>query len=186
MTLLSHCVLQYLRLMVMPEAHKLTSTTKAARQVRLLWCWVKRAESLGLEPAPHITKKLSLSGDTNGEHRKPIFSIFVDLSSDSLLRGCLKKRNQNPNESFHSKLWKICMKHKDCSIEHVAFAAGTVVLKHNFGCVEVSLMARLGLLSAEVLERSQDEDSQKAVATPTKRKRESDGDPSAANVPGGF
>ena len=133
------------------------------------WCCVKREEALRLKPAPHSTKKLYLPGVTNGEHHKQKFQIFVDLSSDSLCLHCLKKHNQNPNKRLHSKLRKICIKHKDCSTERVAFDAGTVMLKHNFGCVEGSLMARLGLVSGDVLEHLKDEDNQKAVATPTRK-----------------
>ena len=42
-------------------------------------------------------------------------------------------------------------------------------MKHNFGSLEGSLLARLGLLTDEVLEHLKKANAQKDVATPTKK-----------------
>ena len=66
------------------------------------------------------------------------------------------------------------MKHKDCSVACATFAAGAIVMKHNFGSLEGSLLAWLGLLTNEVLECLKKEDVKNKVATPSKKgKRQS-------------
>ena len=41
-----------------------------------------------------------------------------------------------PQRKHSFKVVASCMKHKNCSIERVTFAAGAIVLKHNFGSLE--------------------------------------------------
>ena len=130
---------------------------------------MKRAEALGEEPAHHDTKKLYLSGVTDKDVKSAILKVYADL-----LRRCLKRWTQNPNES---KLWRVCQKHKFCNTGRVTFAAGAVVSRHNFGHHDGSLLARMGLLSENVVQRLKKDTKDAVLATPKpslKRKRVAD------------
>ena len=83
-------------------------------------------------PESHSTKNLFLSGLTP-ELRARILRIYLDLTSDDILKRCMKKRTQNPNESFHSKLWRRCLKIKDARLARVKYCSQDTILIHNFG-----------------------------------------------------
>ena len=132
------------------------------------WCWVKKAEALGVAPDSYNTKKLYLSSVKDLHVRTKIRNIFTNLSESSLLRNCLKKRTQNLNESLHSKLWSVCLKHKHCGTEHVVFASSAIVQKHIFGSHDSSLLVRMGLLSEEVLQHLKKAGKFSSVDAPAK------------------
>ena len=153
------------------------------------WCWVKKAEALGVAPSSHNTKKLYLSsvkdlptGQISGT------SSQTCHSPSSLLRRCLKKQTQNPNESLHSKLWSVCLKHKHYGTECVVIAASAIVQKHNFGSHDCSLLMRMGLLSEEVLQCLKKADELSSVDAPAKpmKKRKRDEDKASTSYQGGW
>jgi hypothetical protein len=107
------------------------------------WCWVRRAEAAVKVPDPHSKKKLLL-GKMPQDLLKGIMEVYLDLTSDELLKRCLRKRTQNANESLHSKIWLRCSKGKFASAARVLFIARGTVLDHNLGYLHGSLLRALG------------------------------------------
>ena len=85
--------------------------------------------------------------------------VYLDLTSQDLLKRCLKKKTQNSNESLHSKLWRKCLKVKHAGLQRVQYAALATTLEHNFGSRQGKLMSALGLLNEEALHAKEKKDT---------------------------
>ena len=101
------------------------------------WCFYKKALAEKRPPPSHkdMTIKLHLSES----ELKLVLGVYIDLTQPTLLSRCLKGRTQNKNESFHSKLWKRCLKTKFHGAQTTMFAFHMSVLEHNKGYIESSL-----------------------------------------------
>ncbi|XP_064116259.1 uncharacterized protein LOC135222050 isoform X1 [Macrobrachium nipponense] len=62
---------------------------------------------------------------------------------------CLRGKTQNPN--VHSRVWRMCPKHKNVKMRYVDFAAAQAVSTHNMGHEESNLNKLLGLPFTEYL-----------------------------------
>ena len=60
-------------------------------------------------------------------------AVFDRLSNLELLKRCEEKLTQNPNESFHSKIWSMCSKDKFFALPQLKFAICQSILTHNLG-----------------------------------------------------
>lgn len=74
-----------------------------------------------------------------------VHETYEDLTRQDLLKCCLVGRNQNPNESLHSKLWAKCLKTKFVGYDKVLLATNVTTLQHNLGFEEGSLLKSIGL-----------------------------------------
>ena len=59
--------------------------------------------------------------------------VYEDLSNEELLKRCVKKFTQNPNESFHSRIWSMCPKSKHYTPPVLNFAIAQSVLTYHKG-----------------------------------------------------
>ncbi|KAK3878986.1 hypothetical protein Pcinc_016430 [Petrolisthes cinctipes] len=108
--------------------------------------------------------------------------VYLDLTQDSLLVKCLMGKNQNPNESLHSKIWSTLLKTKFYVLETVQFSSTLTILQHNFGYQRVNIMKELGFgdpttaetnyLSAK--DKSRIEASQRKKLSKKRKRTESD------------
>ena len=96
------------------------------------WCFFQRALAKQEPPESHTVKK-PLLAKIPMEKRKGILAIYEDLTRTDLLEKCLKGRTQNPNESYHSKIWSKCSKTKFASAARVRFCTQVTALDHIFG-----------------------------------------------------
>lgn len=110
------------------------------------WCLFKQDELAGRQVRPHSEMRVAIRS-SDPDVLKKIHEIYQDLTREELLQRCLKGRTQNPNESFHSKLWAKCSKVKFAGYDKVLFAAQVTVIQHNFGYQEGSLLSFLGISS---------------------------------------
>lgn len=70
------------------------------------WCFFQRQLASGKAPDKIETKKnRSLSFKLTEEDEKKVKAVFESLSSEDILKRCLRGLTQNKNESFHSKMW---------------------------------------------------------------------------------
>ena len=101
------------------------------------WCFYKKALAEKRPPPSHkdMTIKLHLSES----ELKLVLGVYLNLTQPTILSRCLKGRTQNKNESFHSKLWKRCLKTKFHGAQTTMFAFHMSVLEHNKGYIESSL-----------------------------------------------
>ena len=90
--------------------YHLTSTDKDPKHIHCppgaqSWCFWQRACSKDEVPGPHKEHdSLPL------EIGKKLVPIFQRLTEDKLLQRCKRNRTQNPNESLHGLIWRLCPK----------------------------------------------------------------------------
>ena len=111
----------------------------------------------------------------DAEERKKILLVYKSLTEDQLLQRCLKGRTQNPNESFHSKVWGSLPKINFFGLKTVQFSVTLTVLQHSFGYEGSELFVEQGDINSRILQRLRVKDKQRireAKRTTKKRKRD--------------
>ncbi|MPC52608.1 hypothetical protein E2C01_046480 [Portunus trituberculatus] len=95
------------------------------------WCFYNKALARGETPASHTRMLVSFHlADEELEHVK---AVYDRLTRDDLLKICLAGLIQNMNEDLHSRIWKICPKHKNASPRMMSFAIATAIANYNAG-----------------------------------------------------
>ncbi|KAK3889502.1 hypothetical protein Pcinc_006474 [Petrolisthes cinctipes] len=97
------------------------------------WCFYKRGESDKTKLCRRHSDKPGYLSKIPYEHRQAILKVYMDLTTEELLKRCMKSRTQNSNESIHSKLWMKVAKHKFAGLRRVNFVSQVLVMEHNFG-----------------------------------------------------
>ena len=152
------------------------------------WCFFQKAIALGRPPDSHSSHTLYLAR-LSADLRKEILKVYIDLTSQDLLKRCLKKKTQNSNESLHSKLWRKCLKVKHAGLRRVRHAALATTLEHNFGTRQGSLLTALGLLDEKSLHAMEKKDNTPSQPPRAKRRRidpDEEAGPSTGYDPGYF
>ena len=72
---------------------------------------------------------------------------FEVIGQRELMARCSRLRTSNINESIHAKLWLLCSKKKNHRMDRITFAAQQVMLSHNFGHLNASLLNCLGVMT---------------------------------------
>ena len=78
---------------------------------------------------------------------KQLVYIFDKLGNRELMARCRTLRTQNANESIHSKIFNIVKKIKDHGSARFNFGCQQVMLDHNYGVLNASLLNCLGTMS---------------------------------------
>lgn len=86
-----------------------------------------------------------------GRHK--LKAVYERLTSDELMTRCLQGMTQNRNEHLHSRIWRICPKHRNASKMIVDFACATAVCNYNVGYSASSLTGILGIESTLSMEK---------------------------------
>lgn len=73
------------------------------------------------------------------------------MTLDELLKKCLAGRTQNPNESFHSKIWAKCSKAKFHGYDLVKFITQINAVDYNVGYEQGSLLSALGFITTDTI-----------------------------------
>ena len=136
------------------------------------WCFFNKAVAKNETPQSH--KKMRIRLDLTEEHKGPVLNVFEDLSNDDLLKKCLKKRTQNINESFNSKVWNKCPKVRLHGIDKATCAFHLAALEHNIGYTASTLAPDIrGSIGAglESLKRKEKNRERKSLERPAKRKK---------------
>ena len=67
------------------------------------------------------------------EELKHVKDVYERLTRDDLLKKCLAGLTQNRNEHLHSRIWRICPKHRNASPRMIRFATATAIANYNAG-----------------------------------------------------
>lgn len=70
-----------------------------------------------------------------------------------MMKRCLKGHTQNPNESFHSRLWQYCPKHLNTSKNKLDFSAAHAVSLYNAGYKDSAIYEKLGRALSHITEK---------------------------------
>lgn len=123
------------------------------------------------------------------EERKKLRAVYERLTNESLLGRCLKGKTQNPNESLHSRVWRLCPKSKNLGKVTLEFAVAQAVINYNIGYKAGYLGNELGIVTTRLLQvlEKMDRDREVALQSKPRKKRkmpEFEAEPSYA--PGSF
>ena len=108
------------------------------------YCFIKKHEAAGTdEPPPkHSTMKVRI--DLDEDNRNLVRDVYKDLCTNDLLARCLGGKTQNPNESFHSKVWNRLPKTKQYSLPTVKNITARTITEHNLAVQNPNIMDTLG------------------------------------------
>lgn len=59
-------------------------------------------------------------------------TVYDHLTDDEMTMKCLHGKTQNPNESFHSRICRLCPKHKNANKPILDFAAAQATANYNW------------------------------------------------------
>ena len=107
------------------------------------WCFYNKHLALGKKPPNH--KKMKVYFHLTVRQLEKVKAIYDRLTTDEMMERCLKGMTQNRNESLHSRIWKMCPKHKNTSRMYVEFATATAVGHYNCGYERSNLCDVLGI-----------------------------------------
>ena len=132
----------------------LSSTDKTSKHMHcppgeLSWCFWQRATAQLKNPGPHREH------DTlPPEIGKQVAPIFLRLSDDALSKCCARNKTQNPNESLHNVVWKLCPKTIFVGRRTLETAVALAACQFSMGSTFKSILWKtLGLVPGSNLER---------------------------------
>ncbi|XP_076045369.1 uncharacterized protein LOC143027746 [Oratosquilla oratoria] len=131
------------------------------------WCFYNRSIALGQQPHSHTKMRIYFRLE-KAQIRK-IKGIYDRLTTDEMMNRCLQGITQNRNEHLHSRVWRICPKHRNASKMLVDFATATAVCNYNVGYSESNLAGLLGIESTLSMEKYL-QNLDKMMDSPLKRK----------------
>ena len=115
------------------------------------WCTFNRKQALGEKIPSH--KEMKIYFHLTKRQLAKVKGIYDRLTTDEMMERCMKGMTQNRNESLHSRVWKICPKHKNVSKLFVDFASATAVMHYNVGYEMSNLCDIFGMESPSGLVR---------------------------------
>ena len=92
------------------------------------WCFWQRAIAKGSTPGSHSEHE-TLSPDVG----QKLVPIFRRLTEENLLKRCTRNRTQNPNESLHNIIWRLCPKSTFVGRRTVETAATLAICQFSMG-----------------------------------------------------
>lgn len=72
-------------------------------------------------------------------------AVYARLTEDEMMIKCLRGKTQNPNESLHGRIWRICPKHKNANKPMLDFAIAQATANYNWGYEASCIDALLGV-----------------------------------------
>ena len=133
----------------------------------------KTAEAEGRTPPSHTNTKVSF--ELEPRLGKSVLAIYLDLTRTDLLRRCLKGKTQNPNESFHAKIWNKLSKTKFVSLPTARYSIVEAVSQHNNGYGRSTIASQYVPSTIQYLKKM-DKESTRQTLSPShiKKKRRYD------------
>ena len=85
------------------------------------------------EMPSHDSMNVRLKFEEGSVQYQKLYEVYKKAADPELLSKCIGHNTQNPNESFHSKIWKLCHKHKYAGSRILQFAMCQSILYHHLG-----------------------------------------------------
>ena len=104
-------------------------------------------------PVPkHSTMNVRLVFQSEIQYKK-VQDVFTRLSQKELLKRCLDKWTQNVNESFNSKIWRLCLKDSYRSYPVMVFAICQSILHYHLGMEEGNILWIFNISTTEAMRK---------------------------------
>ena len=148
------CDIQLLKKRIMAILLHLSSTNKMPKHMHCppgehSWCFWQRAIAKSTVPESHEEHE-TLPPDIG----KKLVPIFLRLSDEALLKRCARQKTQNPNESFHNAVWKLCPKTIHVGRKTLDTAVALAACQFSMGATFKTILCKiLGLVPGENLKR---------------------------------
>ena len=97
----------------------------------------------------HCTMKLKV--DLDKDEKVKLKGVYERMTDPRLLERCLMGYTQNPNESFHSRVWQLCPKVKNVGKKTLNFAVAQASINYNAGYEEGYLGKELHIDSPRII-----------------------------------
>lgn len=72
-------------------------------------------------------------------------AVYDRLTTDEMMSRCIKGLTQNRNEHLHSRIWRLCPKHRNASPRMIKFATVTAIANYNAGYLGSNFNHLLGI-----------------------------------------
>lgn len=131
------------------------------------WCFYQKALASGDEPASHSTMEISFTLDADQLQR--VREVYERLTTDAMMKKCLRGFTQNPNESLHSRIWLYCPKHLATTKRKVDFAAAQAASEYNAGYMDANIYTSMGVPVTSIVQKYL-EQKDAAMDMPLKKK----------------
>ena len=93
-----------------------------------------------IEKPSHDSMNVRLKFAENSIQYKKLYEVYEKVADPELLIKCIDHKTQNPNESFHMKIWKICPKVSYSAYPIMQFSLCQNILYHHLGYKDGNLM----------------------------------------------
>ena len=102
------------------------------------WCFWQRAAAKSEDPGSHNEHE-TLPPDIG----RKLVPVFQRLTDDGLLKRCCRGKTQNPNESLHNLIWKLCPKTMFAGRNTVETAVALAICQFSMGATFKSVLCRV-------------------------------------------
>ena len=124
------------------------------------WCFWQRALSRSVEPGSHKDHE-TVPTDIG----KQMVPIFQRLSEEGLLKRCSRRGTQNPNESLHSLIWRLCPKINFAGRRTIETAVLLSLCQFSMGATFKEVLCNvLGIIPGEFLKEGMRKKSFKRIS----------------------
>ena len=102
------------------------------------WCFWQRAVAKSEDPGGHNEHE-TLPLDIG----RKLVPVFQRLTDDGLLKRCCRGKTQNPNESLHNIIWKLCPKTMFAGRNTVETAVALAICQFSMGATFKSVLCKV-------------------------------------------
>lgn len=131
------------------------------------FCFYQAAIAKGETPGPHTEMQVFFR--LPADDLALVKTVYDRLTTDDMMKRCLQGLTQNPNESFHSRVWRYCPKHINATKTKLEFSVAVATSEYNVGYVASNVNNLLGLEYTQVFDKHLKE-KDKMMDRPTRRK----------------
>ena len=133
------------------------------------WCFYNQALANNETPKSHRDMKIRFQ--LSADELSLVKEVYDKLTKGKMMLKCLVGRTQNPNESLHSRKWRICPKHKNANKPMLDFAAAQAVANYNTGHTNSCLDSIMGIPRTKALHKILKEQDRRMDVAPRKKMR---------------
>lgn len=107
------------------------------------WCFYNKAMACNKTPASHSSMLVYFH--LSQKEQDQVKAVYDRLTTDEMMSRCIKGLTQNRNEHLHSRIWRLCPKHRNASPRMIKFATATAIANYNAGYLGSNFNHLLGI-----------------------------------------
>lgn len=96
---------------------------------------------------------MKVSFNLEPDQLQRVKDVYTRLTTDVMMKRCLQGFTQNPNESFHSRIWLYSPKHLPTTKRKLEFAVAQATSEYNTGHLDSNIYLAMGLPLTTIVEK---------------------------------